>query len=302
MAYVYWDFKSLKPMNHTDIVDHLNVLFITLQGPVGPFNLVNIYSEFCKAMGLAILKACCGSLPEIGYMGGDFNCPSSLWNDTVMQPLPKAVHLQIFTKSLGLEVRLGPDQSPTHFSYSGAHSLVIDLVFLRIENRGASVRISDRDSSDHCSIMTTIQYGFNFKIGPDWIKPGLKEEFEFLELIADCLATITIPALGSEIQSVVMRVAEVVAALWSLTAKASRMCKRSKTWWTADCSHAKCIALKVNTKDNWITLNKVTCRAKQQFFEKCISEIAEKTKRPWDLMDWIAPRKLPSMKAITVNR
>ena len=64
-------------------------------------------------------------------------------------------------------------------------------------------------------------------------------------------------------------------------------------------SRAKCIALKVNTKPNWIALNKATRRAKWKFFDDHIAEISKKTKRPWNLMDWVRPRKMPPMEAIT---
>ena len=74
---------------------------------------------------------------------------------------------------------------------------------------------------------------------------------------------------------------------------------RSKSWWSEDCARAKRIALKVNTKNNWIALNKATKRAKRKFFDDRIAEISEKTKRPWDLMDWVGPRKMPPMEAIT---
>src|SRR4029077_12887106 len=66
----------------------------------------------------------------------------------------------------------------------------------------------------------------------------------------------------------------------------------------ADCAHAKSIARKVNTPDNWLALKKATKRAKRAFFEGKISEIADKTKRPWDLMHWTGPRKLPPSEAL----
>ena len=78
----------------------------------------------------------------------------------------------------------------------------------------------------------------------------------------------------------VFRVADVVASAWSLVAKASRVCMHSKSWWSEDCVHAKRIALKVNTKSNWIALNKATKRAKRKFFDNHIAEISEKTRRP----------------------
>ena len=92
---------------------------------------------------------------------------------------------------------------------------------------------------------------------------------------------------------------DAVVSAWSLVAKASRVCMCSKSWWLRDCTHAKHIALKVNTKNNWIALNKVTKCTKRKFFNNHIAEISKKTRRPWDLMDWVGPRKMPPMEAIT---
>ena len=111
------------------------------------------------------------------------------------------------------------------------------------------------------------------------------EESEFLGLVSDHISSLSIPADDEEVSVVVSHVADVVASAWSLIAKASRVCMRSKSWWSENCACAKCIALKVNTKSNWIILNKATKRAKQKFFDDRITKISEKTRRPWDLMD-----------------
>ena len=160
---------------------------------------------------------------------------------------------------------------------------------------------------------TVIPFGFSLEPGSEQIKPGLDEESEFLGLVVDHLSFLPIPTDDSEVSTVVSRVADAVASVWSLVAKASRMCMRLNSWWSEDCTHAKRIALKVNTKNNWIALNKATKRAKQKFFalnkatkrakqkffDNCIAEISEKTRRPWDLMDWVGSQKMPLMEAIT---
>src|SRR6202023_545105 len=74
--------------------------------------------------------------------------------------------------------------------------------------------------------------------------------------------------------------------------------RRSNSWWTADCTHAKCIAKKVNTKDNWLALKKATTHAKRDFFDEKIRQISEKARRPWDLMDWVGPRKMAPIEVL----
>ena len=162
-------------------------------------------------------------------------------------------------------------------------------MFLRAGPTRATVRVGDRGPSDHCFVSTVIPFGFSLEPGPERIKPGLDEESEFLGLVTDRLSSLPVPKEDSEVSTVVSRVADAVASAWSLVAKASRVCMHSKSWWSEDCARAKCIALKVNTKNNWIALNKATKRAKRKFFDDCIAKISEKTKRPWDLMDWVRP-------------
>ena len=178
-----------------------------------------------------------------------------------------------------MEVQLGNVRTPTHFPYNGGRPSVIDLVFLWVGPTRATVRVSDRGPSDHCFVSTVIPFGFSLEPGPERIKPGLDEESEFLGLVADRLSSLPIPKDDGEVSMVVSHVVDAVASAWSLVAKASRVCMRSKSWWSEDCARAKCIALKVNTRNNWIALNKATKCTKRKFFDDCIAEISEKTRR-----------------------
>src|SRR4029077_6046091 len=130
------------------------------------------------------------------------------------------------------------------------------------------------------------------------IQAGSEEEKEFLTLIKEGVQMMGPPGEKDSVPSVVRSFTAIVAEAWSRKAKAPRVCKRSKTWWNADCAHAKRIERKVNTPENLLALKKATKRAKRAFFESKISEIADKTKRPWDLMHWTGPRKLPPSEAI----
>ena len=78
MAYVHRNLQVLKSKNHTDIVNHSNVLLLTFKGPSGPLNILNVYSDPATHGGIQLLQDCACSLLEIGYMGGDFNCCSWL--------------------------------------------------------------------------------------------------------------------------------------------------------------------------------------------------------------------------------
>ena len=52
-------------------------------------------------------------------MGGDFNCCSRLWDETLMHTSGQAEKLYATAIELGLEVQLGNVRTPTHFPYNG---------------------------------------------------------------------------------------------------------------------------------------------------------------------------------------
>jgi hypothetical protein len=114
------------------------------------------------------------------------------------------------------------------------------------------------------------------------IKQDSEEEEEFLRLVAEGISP---PSGDGAVGMVVTAIANVIVDAWLSEASDSRVSRCLKSWWTADCMHAKWIAKKMNTKDNWLALKKATVQAKRAFFDKKILHISEKTRRPWDLMD-----------------
>jgi hypothetical protein len=90
MAYAHRRLWHLKPRSRSDVVDHPDILLITLKGPCGPFNLLNVYSDGQNNLAIKLLSERRDIIPELGYMGGDFNCPSPLWDASPADPhLPK---------------------------------------------------------------------------------------------------------------------------------------------------------------------------------------------------------------------
>jgi len=83
--------------------------------------------------------------------------------------------------------------------------------------------------------------------------------------------------------------------------KKSRVSKHSKQWWMEDCSCSLDIYRSSRSLENWKKFKKIVKDIKRSFFNDKIQEIANKSRGPWELMNWIKRRKLPAIKAITYD-
>src|ERR1700724_461374 len=299
LAYVSARLTHMRPKLRTDVLSHPDIILLTLWGPAGPINLVNVYSG-SNGTAIKFLDSPGLELPKLGYMGGDFNCHSPLWDLTRRgNPSTLANCLDSLVLKLGLKVRFGPRRGPTHFpANKRGRPSVINLVFLPLGDTESSVDMGFQGPSDHRPLLTTIPLLLDLGIAKLSIKEGSEGEEEFLRLVPDGIAALTPPSGDAAVGMVVTAIAGVVASAWSAKATDSRVSRRSKSWWTADCTHAKRIAKKVNTKDNWLALKKATMHAKRDFFDEKTCQISEKTRRPWDLMNWVGPRKMAPIEVL----
>jgi hypothetical protein len=238
----------------------------------------------------------------LGYMGGDFNCPSSHWDATVLREHPMATRLMECATSLNMERVALPLGWVTHLSYNAALcGLILNCVVLPIY-RGytADLTIGDKGKPNHFPLLIDVPLKVFWPEGKMSIKANSKEEADFLGGVIISLGQIPIPDAMSvdHTQAVAQVISKVFDSAWLLHAKAKWACARSKPWWDADCDQAKASAMTSDLPADWMAFKKATCKAKCKHFDEHIEEIAHTNLRPWDLMDWVGPHKTLPVEAI----
>jgi hypothetical protein len=106
IAYVNRAIRVVKPKLRSDIVNHCDVMIVTVCGHLGPLHLMNVYSDD-GGFAIRYLEDHLDEIPALGYMGGDFNCPSSHWDPTCLRAHPLANTLEECTTVLNME-RVAP--------------------------------------------------------------------------------------------------------------------------------------------------------------------------------------------------
>lgn len=112
MAYVNQAIRSVKPKLRSDIINHRDVMLITVWGHLGPVHLINVYSDE-NGSAIWYLKDHLDVFPDVSYMGGDFNCPSAHWDMTLNHEHPMANRLMECAATLSLE-RIAPPLGSSH--------------------------------------------------------------------------------------------------------------------------------------------------------------------------------------------
>ena len=122
--------KTLRPGYRRDIIDHRDVLVISLGLGADSVLLANVYSDAAHT-AINLLHEKVLELPKFRLMCGDFNVRSSRWDPGGPENNIYADRLEAIAERVGLSLSSPEVVGPTHFPYNGElRPTVIDLMFV----------------------------------------------------------------------------------------------------------------------------------------------------------------------------
>ncbi|KXN91594.1 hypothetical protein AN958_00359, partial [Leucoagaricus sp. SymC.cos] len=305
MAYVHRHLAVLHPSMRRNIIDHHDLLVLSLFMPHGMVNLLNVYSDNAH-MAINLLSQDVDQLPAFIYMGSDFNCHLEVWNLSCTSYPLVAQHLLELASDIGLEWAQPSNPGLTHIPHNpDLTGSVIDLV-----STAPSVSVSDlpqldldrHGPSDHVPISTLVPLSeIDIRVVCMMILRESLEESVFLINLATGLRSLDVGDLSSsdQIEAAALAVAEVFFSMWNAHVKEITVMGCSRSWWTNECSAAIAKYWVTHTPKDWKVFCKTSHLAKWRFFDAHIEEVAVENQRPWDLMAWVKPCQLPPYEAIS---
>src|SRR6202035_617759 len=186
--------KTLRPGFRRDLIDHRDVIILSLGLGADTVLMANIYSDAAHT-AINLLHDRMLELPKLRFMCGDFNVRSARWD-----PLGPAVNiyadrLEAIAERMGLSLSTPEEAGPTHFPYAEQlRPTVIDLMFIPEEETLVthhSIIPEERGTLDHAPLVITLQAPRSQVPATRWdIRKGSDEEASFLEDVALKLQTL----------------------------------------------------------------------------------------------------------------
>ncbi|KAF4614683.1 hypothetical protein D9613_002817 [Agrocybe pediades] len=304
MAFVSKRLERLRPSMRRDLADHRDIFILSLFQDNETYHLMNVYND---ADGTAVryLSNHVHELPQLHYMGGDFNIHSREWDPEVTHHRGDAINLLELAADLDLERTQPSNPGPTFISHNpDLRPSVIDLVFHGIAESASDCTFRDpvrQGPSDHIPIFTVVKLDDEIEpVTRRTIPRDSEAEQAMRTELPQKVADIQVGDLETreDVERVAQALADAYAEAWMAHSKVSRITKHSQPWWNNECS-AKLATYRNDKSDvNWYLFRDTVKRVKRNFFETRIGEIAYANRRPWDLMEWVKQRKLPACEAI----
>ncbi len=246
MAYVHKRCVHLQPSLRRDVVDHHDVLVMSIFNHGKELFFANVYLDD-EHMAINLLYDRRDSLPAFEYMGGDFNCHSKEW-DIYYDTYPVTAQCLLMTaEDLGLHLTLPDGGGPTHIPHDFSKTpTVIDLIFQLISGASAAPKIlqSLQETSDHLPLGSEVQIRpedlanlkQSFPVGLDDDEMSTQDYF-IIDVQESMTALSELPLTNAEeVNSLVSRLQDAISEAWHRHTEEKHITARSKPWWIKECS------------------------------------------------------------------
>jgi len=189
----------------------------------------------------------------------------------------------------------------------GEANSVIDLMFLHhgsVELDNHSILPDFHLSSDHAPLIIDIPIVEEFIPSSKFtIPPNSEHETNFIKDVISNFSKLDTSQIENidNLETMANQLREIVDQMWVKNAKKSRYSKHSKQWWSESCRSTLLAYRTERSHENWKSFKLAVKNAKRSFFDDKIQEIANKSRGPWELMNWVKKRKLPAIETIKYN-
>jgi len=291
----------------TDILNHRDISLVSFINKDSTYFILNVYSD-SQQNALTHLKNTETNLSDVLIMTGDFNIRDSDWDPFFPYHSPHTETLLEIADNLGLQLSNPSNPGPTRYADNPLDSnSVIDLMFLQHNNSALHNHIiipNLRNPSDHAplAVEIAIQEEINQNVKSTLVKDS-DEEADFLQGLSHVLCSTDTTDIhnATDLESAVNTYAITTEALWFKYSKCPNITRHSKEWWNSECTRNIAQYHLTGQPQDWSAFKKTVKDAKRTFFDEKIQEIAALKKRPWDLMNWVKKRKLPTTETLLFN-
>ena len=243
MCFIHSRLSRLRFALRRDIVNHRDIQLLSFFNRGRCQFLMNVYSDDLHT-AVDFLSREALNIPNLLYMGGDFNIRDTEWDPSVSLHPAAGQSLRDLADSYSLVCSLPALSVPTHYSDISSHAnSVIDLIFLGINCTQVTHYIEPnlRQPSDHAPLIVNLPIASeNIQVHRKVLKQDSEEEAAFLFSMSEGLSQLNFSALDS-VTGLDM-LSEVISGLfancWTTYAKRITVTFCSKEWWNNKCRTA----------------------------------------------------------------
>ena len=173
-----------------------------------------------------------------------------------------------------------------------------------LEHNNHTIHPDWRLTSDHAPLTVNISIFEEYiQIRKCMLVKNSEEKNSFINKLMEAIKETNTDNIHNKdiLKQIIQEIASTIERIWYRHSKIINITKHSKEWWNEHCHRdlknyqwSRCI-------NDWKRFRSTIKKTKHNFFDLKIQEVANKSSRPWELMNWVKKCKLPAIKAIWFN-